>query len=217
MQKKTFSWGIIIVMFILFCPIGIWMLIRKINGEKLGYSKIGKSLKIAGWVLLGFALIYLMMGITGELELEDGSSTVGSVITSLLIFGGSGLLCLKKGSFYLERGTKYNRYLAIIHAGNDLKIDNIAASYPTTFEEAVQDLQEMIDAGYFSNSYIDVNRRELVMPKNPTTNNLNNTTVFTTPTESTEQLRPSSCPNCGAPNTKATSTLVECEYCGSML
>ncbi len=217
MQKKDYSWGIIIFMFFLFFPVGIWMLIRKINGERLSYSKIGKSLKIVGWILLSFAFIYLMMGITGELEMEDGSSTVGSVLTSLLIFGGGGYLCLKKSTIYLQRGTKYNKYLSIVNTSNDLSIDRIAAAYPTTFEEAVADLQAMIDDGYFTNSYIDSNRRELVMPKNTTSTHTDSNPMFFEQTATTEQLRISNCPNCGAPNTNTAGLVVECEYCGSML
>ncbi len=217
MQKKNYSWGLILFMFFLFFPVGIWMLIRKINGERLSYSKIGKSLKIVGWILLSFAFLYLVMGITGELEMEDGSSTVGSVITSLLIFGGGGYLCLKKSTNYLERGAKYSKYLSIVNTSNDLKIDRIAASFPTTFEEAVKDLQTMIDDGYFINSYIDLTRRELVMPKNTTSAHEDSKQMYYEQAEATEQRRINNCPNCGAPNTNTLGLVVECEYCGSML
>ena len=90
MQKKSFSWGIIALMFFLFFPIGIWMLVKKMTDEKFNYIKNGKSLKILAWILIGFAVMYLIMGITGELETEDGSSIVGGVIMMLMIFGGGG-------------------------------------------------------------------------------------------------------------------------------
>ena len=44
MQKKSFSWGIIALMFFLFFPIGIWMLVKKMTDEKFNYIKNGKSL-----------------------------------------------------------------------------------------------------------------------------------------------------------------------------
>ena len=116
MQKKSFSWGIIALMFFLFFPIGIWMLVKKMTDEKFNYIKNGKSLKILAWILIGFAVMYLIMGITGELETEDGSSVVGGVIVMLMIFGGGGAFALYKAHSYIKKGTKYNRYVSIINS-----------------------------------------------------------------------------------------------------
>ena len=214
MQKKSFSWGIIALMFFLFFPIGIWMLVKKMTDEKFNYIKNGKSLKILAWILIGFAVMYLIMGITGELETEDGSSVVSGVIVMLMIFGGGGAFALYKAHSYIKKGTKYNRYVAIINSSNDTLIDNIAAAYPTSFEQAAKDLQSMLDDGYFMNAYVDLNRRELIMPPKAATVN-----VAVNQSTSPSYGKPTSvkCKNCGATNTVVPGTVNECEYCGSPL
>ena len=40
MQKKSISWGNIILMFIIFFPIGIWLLVKKMTTETLDYIKM---------------------------------------------------------------------------------------------------------------------------------------------------------------------------------
>ena len=214
MQKKSFSWGIIALMFFLFFPIGIWMLVKKMTDEKFNYIKNGKSLKILAWILIGFAVMYLIMGITGELETEDGSSVVSGVIVMLMIFGGGGAFALYKAHSYIKKGTKYNRYVSIINSSNDTLIDNIAAAYPTSFEQAAKDLQSMLDDGYFMNAYVDLNRRELIMPPKATTVNV---AVNQNTSPSYGQPTSVKCKNCGATNTVVPGTVNECEYCGSPL
>lgn len=214
MQKKSFSWGIIALMFFLFFPIGIWMLVKKMTDEKFNYIKNGKSLKILAWILIGFAVMYLIMGITGELETEEGSSVVGGVIVMLMIFGGGGAFALYKAHSYIKKGTKYNRYISIINSSNDTLIDNIAAAYPTSFEQAAKDLQSMLDDGYFMNAYIDLNRRELIMPQRSVSVNV---TVNQNTAHADAQPTSVKCKNCGATNTVVPGTANECEYCGSPL
>ena len=214
MQKKSFSWGIIALMLFLFFPIGIWMLVKKMTDEKFNYIKNGKSLKILAWILIGFAVMYLIMGITGELETEDGSSVVGGVIVMLMIFGGGGAFALYKAYLYIKKGTKYNRYVSIINSSNDTLIDNIAAAYPTSFEQAAKDLQSMLDDGYFMNAYVDLNRRELIMPPKATTVNV---AVNQNTSPSYGQPTSVKCKNCGATNTVVPGAANECEYCGSPL
>ena len=43
-QKKSFSWGIIVLMLFLFFPVAIFMIIKKMTDEKFNYVKNGKSL-----------------------------------------------------------------------------------------------------------------------------------------------------------------------------
>ncbi|MGI6268990.1 MAG: hypothetical protein ACOYKJ_00415 [Candidatus Howiella sp.] len=219
MQKKSFSWGIIIVMLIVFFPVAIYMIIKKMTDEKFNYIKNGKSLKILGIVLLCFAGLYLIMGLTdGFQPNEDGSSVVGGVIVCELIFGGCGALCLIKGMKYIKRGEKFNRYVSIINASNDLLIDNIAAAVPTTYDKAITDIQSMLDAGFFMNSYLDLNKRELIMKKTVSQASVTVNAVYAG-SQGGENSQPHSvtCPNCGATNTVVPGAKNECEYCGSPL
>ncbi len=208
MQKQSFSWGLIILMLFLFFPVGIFMIVKKVTSEKFNVVKNGKSLKTLGIVLLCFAGIYLIMAIT-----EDAS-----VLSAFFLFAVLGGLSFYKGEQYIKKGTKYSRYVSIINANNDGSIDNIAAAYPTSYEQAVKDIQEMLDAGYFMNSYIDQNKRELVMPKSQNTIKVEiNNVVGNNATAVDTQPRAVKCQNCGATNTIVTGRANECEYCGSPL
>ena len=215
MQKKSSPWGIILLITCLFFPIGIYMIVKKVTSEKFNYVQNGRTLKVLGWVLLGFAMLYLILGLTGNLQAEDGS--MGGVISVIFIFGAGGLVCLYYGSVIMKRGLKYSRYVSIVVPGNNTYLDNIAAQYPTSYDKAVADLQAMIDAGYFMNSYIDLNRRELILPKVQAQPNY----AFHQPPASTNAAyagpRTIQCPNCGAPNTLFIGAVKECEYCGSLL
>ncbi|MDE5995709.1 MAG: hypothetical protein K2G56_02195 [Eubacterium sp.] len=214
MQKKSFSWGIIALMLILFFPIGIWMLVKKMTDEKFNYIKNGKSLKILAWILISFALIYLIMLIIGEHETEDGENILSGIILLIVLLGGGGAFALYKARTYIKKGTKYNRYVSIINNSNDTRIDTIAAAYPTTYEKAAKDIQSMINDGYFMNAYVDLNRRELIMPQNSVSDNA---TVNQNPTQIEAQPTNIECKNCGAINTVVPGTVNECEYCGSPL
>lgn len=216
MQKKSFSWGIIILLFILFFPVGIWMLVKKMTDEKYCYSKNGKSLKIFGWVLFGMGILYFIMGLTGELATEDGSSAVGRTVLLVILFCGGGLFAVFKGKQFVDRGAKFGRYVAIVNAGSDTSLDNIAAAYPTTYDNAAADLQQMIDAGYFLNAYIDLDKRELVMPATRSIKGaVSNSSGNGMPAD--PKPRTVKCPNCGATNMIISGAINECEYCGSPL
>lgn len=218
MKKKSTSWGIITLWLILFFPVGIFLIVKKMTGDKFSCIKNGKALRVLGYILLGFALIYLIMAFSGELKIDDGSSIVGGVIVAEIIFVGSGTLCVFKGMDYIKRGTKYNRYVSIINASNDLLIDNIAAAVPTTYDKAIEDIQSMLDAGFFMNAYLDLNKGELIMAKtDPQPNAIENNKSDESQGATNDQPHSVKCPNCGATNTAVPGTKNECEYCGSPL
>jgi len=216
MYKKKYSWGTIILLLILFFPVGIWMIVKKMSDEKHHYLENGRCLKTYGFVLLGLGIFYLIMGFLGEIQTEDDSSIVGNVITGLIIFCGGGLLMIRKGKQFMTRGKKFNRYVAIINAENDTSIDRIASAYPTTYTVAVNDLQQMLDFGYFLNAYIDQHQRALIMPPSKSTNF---TSVMTDQNNNLALKKPRiiKCPSCGAINKILPGKTNECEYCGSPL
>lgn len=214
-NNKSFSWGVIILMFFLFFPIGIYMLVKKMTTEKFNYAKNGKSLQTLGWVLLVFGCIYILMGMTGEFQTEDGSSAIEGLMIVIVLFIGCGLFCVFKGKKYVKLANKFNRYAAIVNANSNHSIDNIAAAYPTDYDTACKDLQDMLDIGFYLNSYIDLGRRELVMPQKSQPAQVK--VMVSETTTRTAQPRVIKCPNCGATNTLNPGAPSECEYCGSPL
>lgn len=224
-NKKSISWGSIILMFFLFFPVGIFMLVKKMTTEKLNYANNGKSLQRLGWVLFGIGCIYIFTGSSLDFQREDGRNTVEALIFLIILFNGSGLLCIFKGKKYFKLARKFNRYSSIVNANIDHSIDNIAAEYPIDYETACKDLQYMLDIGYFPDSYLDLGRRELVTPQKwqhiQSKMMFYETTAQTvqpkTVQPKTVQPRVVKCPNCGATNTLKPNAPNECEYCGSPL
>lgn len=175
--------------------------------------KRGASYRKWGWVLMVFAAIYLLMGVTGELRYVDGSPAVGATIMMTVLCGGGGWLCLRKGADLQMRAQRYERYVSIVRSGGDALIDRIAAAYPTTYEQAVTDLQAMLRMGYFADSYVDLERRELVMPERMTAPVRFDSSVGEPEKETAARVI--QCPHCGAVNTVRSGAVKECEYCGS--
>lgn len=187
------------------------MLIRKMTSEKFNYCRNGASLRVFGWVLLVLGVIYAIMGVTGQLDLSEPGST-GLLIFFILSLICGGLFCIHKGFVYIDRGKRYSRYASIVSSGVTI-IDDIAAALPVEFETARRDLQNMVDAGYFQNAYIDMNNHRLVITQNRAVKD--ETPAY----KNTASLPPVTihCENCGASCTIEAGKVCKCEYCGTIL
>jgi hypothetical protein len=216
-QKKSTSWGVIILLLIIFWPVGLFLLYRKITGDKTEALKNSKIFNIFGWVFIAFAVIYLFMVITGNAKTEGGSSAVGSLMVAFVFFGGGGAFMIYTAKKMKVNAERLKKYIAIVINNNETYIDNIAAAVPSSYEQTTKDLQKMIDNGYFENAYIDVSKREIVLPnKNPVqTHSISNIPMNSPVNE--PQIKAVVCRNCGANNKVVEGQVCECEYCGSVL
>jgi hypothetical protein len=216
-QKKSTSWGVIILLLIIFWPVGLFLLYKKITGDKAEALKNSKILNTFGWVFMAFAIIYLFMIITGDAKTEGGSSAVGSLMVAFVFFGGGGAFMIYAAKKMKANAEKFKKYIAIVINNNETSIDNIAAAIPTSYEQATKDLQKMIDNGYFENAYIDVSNREIVLPNKSTVQTHSTSNVQMNSPVNEPQINAVVCRNCGANNKVVEGQVCECEYCGSML
>jgi hypothetical protein len=216
-QKKSTSWGVVILLLIIFWPVGLFLLYRKITGDKAEALKNSKILNIFGGVFIAFAVIYLLMAITGNAKTKDGSSDLGSLMVAFVFFGGGGAFMMYTAKKMKINAEKLKKYIAIVINNNEKSIDNIAAAMPTSYEQTTKDLQKMIDDGYFENAYIDVSNREIVLinKSNRQTNSTSNIQMNSHVNE--PQINVVACRNCGANNKVVEGQVCECEYCGSIL
>lgn len=210
MQKKSFSWGIIAVVFVFFLPVAIWMIVKKVTTEKLNYAKNGGALRVIGWLLIFMGVFYLISVLRGNFETTDGENTVDALITVMVVcFGGAGL-ALWKAKVYIDKGIRYSKYLSVINGSQDTRLGVIAAACGTTPEQAARDIQEMLDDGYFMGARIDGQSRELVIP------------VHTQPKKETppppkQVIRVMTCRCCGGINEVVQGEIAQCDYCDSPL
>lgn len=209
-RPKGASWGLIVFFLFVFFPVGIALMVSKVHKEKHNYVSNGNGITRVGWVVVGLGVLYIFSGLTGSLETENGDSVVGAVImfSSICFCGGYALV--RYGEKYKKLGEKYLRYSSIVANRTDRSLDNIAAAFPVTYEEVCKDLQQMIDAGFFPNCYIDFSGRNLIAPFDKVSSGgerVANEPKLNAP------AKPKSikCLNCGGIN---AAGITECEYCG---
>lgn len=197
-NKKTMTWGWIIFWCIIFWPVGLFFLFKKLSGDKSATLNNSKTVSIISYVLIGMGVIYLLMTFT-----EDSS-----MIIAALIFGGGGIWVNRVAKRMKINGEKYKKYISLVVNQQLTEIDNIAPAVGVTYDVAKTDLQKMINSGYFAGATINESTREIVLSK-PTID-------FSTQTTSTQtQTRVVACKSCGANNSIILGKSNECEYCGS--
>lgn len=199
-QTKTMSWGWVIFWCVIFWPVGIFFLFKKLSSDKAATLQSSKKVSIISYVLLFIGIVGLFS------KSSDGSSSAGVAV--LFIAGGIWLLIIARNMKI--NGVKYKKYINLVINQHVTDIDNIAASMGVTYTVASRDLQKMIDSGYFTGGFINVNTREIVL--------LNSNEVSSTQTNPSQaQTRVVACKSCGANNTVVAGKNNVCEYCGSPL
>ena len=203
-NKKSMSWAIVILVLIFFWPVGVYLLYRKVTGDRASALKNSKILRNVGFVFLGFAIIYIFMVISGQMD---------DAWTAAAFFGIGGGVLVYAAKRLKMTGEKFKKYINIVINNNQTSIDNIAAAIPISYDKAAKDLQEMINKGYFSNAYIDVSNTEIILPSYIKQQSERNGSLK----NNNEQAKVKSviCKNCGGNNEVIEGQVCECEYCGS--
>lgn len=205
--KQTPSWKAVIILLIVFWPVGLYLLYKKLSGDKVAFFKNSKALKIVGIVFVVFAAMYILMTITGDMKTSDG-------LSAFVFFGAGGGLMLYVSNRIKNNGEKFKKYISIVVNNKQTSIDNIAAAIPTDYVQATKDLQKMIDMGYFESAYIDATAREIIL-HNERNQQSDNTQGDNLNEES--KFKVVVCKNCGANNKVMEGQVSECEFCGSPL
>ncbi|MBC2579427.1 hypothetical protein [Clostridium sp. DJ247] len=199
------SWPAIIIICIVFWPVGLFLIWKRTTIDKKAALFSGRAIGIFGWISLSFALLGFLVSISEGFESDD--------VTAILFFllAGIGLVIL--GKKIKNNANKSKKYISIIVNDGVIDIDNIAAAIPTSYENAIKDLQKMIDKGFFEGAYINESVRQIVIPRKhqePLYNQSNNA-------DQSIRMQIVTCKGCGAHNSIATGTVGECEFCGSKI
>lgn len=194
-NNKGMSWGWIIFWLIMFWPVGLFFLFKKLNTDKSATLNSGKSLNTISYVLMGMGAIYLIMAFTQD----------SSMFAAAVVFGGGGYWLNVIARKTKAKGIKYKKYINLVINGNVKDIDNIAGAVGVTYDVAKKDLQDMINSGYFEGAHINESTREIV---------LHNVVPVSSRSEH-KQTKVVTCKSCGANNTVVVGEPNECQYCGS--
>ena len=203
-NSGLYSWPVIILLLILFWPVGVFLIIKKVSLVKKSGRNIGsKSLK-------GLGIGLLVFGVIGFFDcISDPEAASGTVIALFFIIGGVVLVLKAKRINKEEERAK--QYLAVIVNGNVLRLDSIAAVTGKSYDVVKADIQELIQKGYLKNAYINESTREIVISASTSSVSAEES-GFVHPTQAASKNV--TCPCCGANNTIHGAS-GECEYCGS--
>lgn len=198
MSKRYPSWVMIGILLYVFFPVGIWLVVRKIHGEKHCYRQNGNALKILAVILFVIAGCCLFTGIVDVVAFQTDLMALGSLIPGLLLAGG-GVWSLVKGKQLTKLGERYEFYKLQFEQSGELELDPVAAELNITYEQLVSDLKEMIDVGYIDNAFIDFSARCLAQKVRRSSTYVVN------------------CPRCGGISEIRKGENAVCTYCGSAL
>jgi hypothetical protein len=203
-KQKGKSWKIIVLFLFLFFPIGIYMVIQKLNIDTDNYIRNSRNATITG---LAFFLIGISSFFTDNTD-NTNSVDANSDLSVVLMLCGIGLFIILYTYKYKKRWEKYNKYLSVLKNIPNGSIDKISSLMGNTYDEVCRDIKDMKKRNLLRNTYIDYNYKRIVGPiigietrKNMASN---------------LKIDVVKCINCGGIN-NLNETEGYCEYCGSPL
>jgi len=199
MKKKNLSWGWVVFWLIIFWPVGLYFLIKKLPPK-------GKAVALS--VIAWFFIVIGGLGAIGIISGEAPADNIIPVLISLIV----GVLLLRKAKRVKKTRIRYEKYIDLIINQNVRSIDYIASEVGLPYNLVIKDLQNMIDLGYLKDAYIQTDDRKLVFRQLEQQ-------VFTIETadenKASAQTISVRCSGCGASNVVVVGKVTECEYCGS--
>ena len=100
---QEIPWGVIFILLIFFCYVGIPLMLIKLHRDKENMLSNAKKTAAVGWVICALGFIYFIMGITGGIKTNDGSSIVGSSIVLVTICFCGGYAIVRNAKKYEDR------------------------------------------------------------------------------------------------------------------
>ncbi|MDC7279250.1 hypothetical protein NXH64_07015 [Butyrivibrio fibrisolvens] len=195
-NKWYLSIWFIVIMFFVFCPAGIALLILRNSGNKKSMF-IGTTDK-RKYILAGAALIIL--GIS-----QIKSSTVWGL---LMIAGGGALLYYSKT--LVDKAERNKKYIDLIVNQREGSIDNIAGVCSIPYDKAIKELKYLQTVGVLNNISIDEANRVVTLIEAQQVADRSGGLLGSL--VQAEEVT-CTCPGCGATKLVIKGTSTCCEYC----
>ena len=214
--KKVTSWPVVLILIIVFPPVGFILLIKKLYQDKEGAYINSIIARILASIMLAIGLMLWYTVITKD-------ASVYNILVSTLFFLLPGILLFIKGLNLKKDGARYEKYLELLASNGVIFIDGIASEYSLPYAKTARELEGMITVGYLKNAYIDHESRMIKTNTNGS-NKVNsnrrkqNVSQENTSIKSEPKNRPSKviiCNSCGGKNVVSQGSTVECDYCKS--
>lgn len=214
-KKNNRSWRRILAWTILLFPVAMYYIKRKLDSNPVDYVRNGEKVRWFGISML-VLMVLIVINEPNKTAEEAGAGIVWTVLV-LTIMGIYGLII---GQMYIKMGKKNARYLSLIFSGENPLIAEIAREFPTSYNQAVRDIQRMIDDQGILHASLDLQQGRIYVGKKPAesaTPNVQKSTNTAQDIPSAVSSAVIKCPNCGAPNRVYSGRENVCEYCESVL
>lgn len=158
-QKSTYSWTAVVIMLILFWPVGIFMLIGKLaNDRSANFGGGAGIVKLMGMALVGLGVLVFIVAVTDP-ELMSGG------IISLVVFGLPGLWLLKRSKRMKSTGIRNRGYINYIVNNQVHDIHEVARRMGVSQEVVVKEVNEMINHGMLGRARLNLNTGKIEFPR----------------------------------------------------
>lgn len=201
-KGDSHSWPLIVFLLIIFWPVGVYFLVRKLGTDKKASLSSGRKMTIWGWIIVGGGLIS-----SGAL-MEDG---LASGILGTLFYISAGLALVFLGKRSSIKAEKNKKYIDLIVNKKLRSIGTISSAVPVSHDVAITDIEDMIKKGFFEDAYINYSVDEIVLVTDEVqANNLSYT-------NRQAEMKVVTCNGCGANNKVEKGKVENCQYCGSLI
>lgn len=226
MNRKRTSVAAVVAGIILFFPVGIYLLHKRLTEDKSEAIKSSRVVKGFGWFFIATGVICMIP--TNDTT-SDTAGMAANDILALAVIIGIGVFLLYRGRKMKKYGQRYILYNSMI-CNNRRNLDDIAASVNIPKVAVIKELQDLINEGYLQGGYIDKVKQEVLVPEFSNISPQNITIQLQPepqsprpqpqPTATNMQVKAPQrrvviCPNCGGNNECVEGTPIACEFCGS--
>lgn len=199
-RQQGAPWPIIIILFFVFWPAGLVLLYLKVKKGKQASSAMGRIFRGIGIVLYVFTALCLMTFSSGD----EGYICFFAMLATVFYVVGHKMV---------KRSKKTKQYIALIVNQHITSIDELARATGTTYEKACNELQQVIDGGFFPGACLNLSARRFIIPGA-------GAPIYREkmPQQGPRQgakTRAASCKGCGAQIIVAVGAVRKCEYCGT--
>lgn len=217
------SWPAIVVGFILFWPVGLALLIFRLRQDRKLLLNAGRLMTFVGYAL-GVLIIFGIIGTYQNGDLDGGTITV----FVFLVLAAVALVFF--GRKFRRMGSVFKEYIELIVNQEVRKIEMICERTGKSYTEVYNDVEEMIEKGYFKRAYIN-DRHEIIFGIKEGEKTILDEIedMFDEPGRVLDEMEGASeapaqkrmtvvkCKGCGANNEVVVGRVSECEYCGSKI
>ncbi len=210
MKKIKESWLFIVIVFVIFWPVGLYLVVKKVLGEingpdkKIVLPETTKSITTSGSVIF-------ILGISSIGVINSNTENILYAIISSFVFISTGAVLILTSYLIKKIKKRLLKYTDLIENNGMTDIDNIASSVGVSYEVVVNDLQKFYDAGILNGYSVDENTRKLVKENSISYEN-NEYGKY-----KEGECLSIRCKSCGANVIVKPTVNSECEYCGNVI